>query len=935
MTSGDIRELLLEYGNEIVFLVDLATQEIRAANGAATRHLGYARDELIGRPITDIECALTDIFYWEEVRQGVAPDVYNAEASYLRADGELLNVSKTIVRPATHPDSLAVCAVPNGRQRHTENELADTGARLRAALEATADGILLLDRSGSIVNMNHQLAQIWQIPDEPLLACDDAAVFEFLASRMRDPDAYKQRLAEIRPDGDEETYDLLTLGDGRFLERKSRPAKLGKLIIGRVFSFTDISENKARESRLKLAASVFSHAHEGIVITDAAGNIVDVNTTFSRITGYTREEVIGQNPRFLKSGRQSDDFYRAMWNELTVRGHWEGEVWNRHKNGRLYAERLSITAVQDVIDASLHYVALISDITELKEHQQRLEHMAHYDALTGVPNRVLLGDRLNLAIAQARRHRRGLALVYLDIDGFKEVNDIHGHETGDQLLITLAHRLRDVLREGDTLARLGGDEFVAVLTDLGNRAECELILTRLLAAAATPIEVRQNTFQLSASLGVTLFPQDGGDADTLLRHADQAMYQAKQAGRNRYHLFDPEKDRQTRTHHRSLDRIAQAIAQDEFELYFQPKVNMRKGAVVGAEALLRWRHPDRSLVPPGDFLPLIEGGELMVRLGDWVLNAALAQMAAWHDQGLDIAVGVNISAYHLQQADFLPNLEKRLAAYPAVRPDCLELEVVETAALEGITRISSLIEGCQALGVRFSLDDFGTGYSSLTYLRRLPANVLKIDQSFVRDMLWDSGDLAIVEGIIGLAAAFRRAVIAEGVETAEHGELLLRLGCDLAQGYGIARPMPAGELPAWIATWRPPSAWSGAHNMAARREELPLTYAEVDHRNWLKSLESFLSATKRPPPETEAGACRFGEWHLGDEGRRYEHLPEFEAVGALHGATHEIAREIVAFAQAGNTRMAQSRLEDLRTRHDALISSLHALSAAIANNNRR
>jgi diguanylate cyclase (GGDEF)-like protein/PAS domain S-box-containing protein len=933
MTSDDIRELLLEHGNEIVLLVDLATQEIRAANGAAARHLGYTRDELIGRPITDIECALTDIFYWEDVRQGAVPEIHNADTSYLRADGELLSASKTVIRPAAHPGALVVCAIPTGKLHRTENELADTGARLRATLEATADGILLLDRGGAIVNMNRQFARIWQIPDEPLLACDDNAVFDFLASCMRDPQAYRRRLEEIRPDSDEETYDLLTLDDGRYLERKSRPAKLGKLIIGRVFSFTDISENKARESRLKLAASVFSHAHEGIVITDAEGNIVDVNTTFSRITGYTREEAVGQNPRFLKSGRQSEDFYRAMWSELVARGHWEGEVWNRHKNGRLYAERLSITAVQDVIDASLHYVALISDITELKEHQQRLERMAHYDALTGVPNRVLLADRLNLAIAQARRHKRGLALVYLDIDGFKEVNDIHGHETGDQLLITLAHRLRDALREGDTLARLGGDEFVAVLTDLGGRDECELILTRLLNAAATPIDVRQNTFQLSASLGVTLFPQDGGDADTLLRHADQAMYQAKQAGKNRYHLFDPEKDRQTRTHHQSLDRIAQAIAQDEFELYFQPKVNMRTGGIVGAEALLRWRHPERGMVLPGDFLPLIEDSEHMARLDDWVLNAALAQMAAWHARGLDIAVGVNISAHYLQQADFLPNLEQRLAAYPTVRPDCLELEVVETAALEGITRISSLIEGCQALGVHFSLDDFGTGYSSLTYLRRLPANVLKIDQSFVRDMLWDSGDLAIVEGIIGLAAAFRRTVIAEGVETAEHGELLLRLGCDLAQGYGIARPMPAGELPAWIATWRPPAAWSSAHNMAARREELPLTYAEVDHRNWFKSLENFLSATQGPPPET--GACRFGEWYLGVEGQRYAHLAEFAAVGTLHRAAHETAEEIVALVRAGNAKAAQLRLAELRTRHEALIDRLHALSAAIAVDSRR
>ncbi|MDR1934192.1 MAG: EAL domain-containing protein [Candidatus Accumulibacter sp.] len=809
MISSDQSELLLGHGNEILLLVDLAMQDIRAANDAAARHLGYTRDELIGRPITDIVCALTDIFYWEDVRQGNVADVHNVETSYLRADGELLHVSRSIIHPASHPGTLVVCAIPTGRLRRTENELANTVARLHATLEATADGILLLDRDGAIVNMNRQFSQVWRIPDEPLLTHEHDAVFAVMASRMADPKAYRRRLAEIRPDSDDETHDLLALADGRFLERKSRPARLGKTIIGRVFSFADISEHKARESRLALAASVFSHAHEGIMITDAAGNVVDVNATFCHITGYTREEVIGQNPRFLRSGRQGKDFYHAMWSELAAYGHWEGELWNRRKDGRFYEERLSITVIQDSIDASLHYVAIISDITELKGYQRQIEHMTYYDALTGMPNRVLLADRLNLAIAQARRYPRYLVLVYLDIDGFKEVNDTHDRETGDQLLITIAHRLRDTLREGDTLARLGGDEFVALITDLDNQVDCKPILNRLLNAAAMPVKVQRHAFQLSASMGVTLFPQDDSDADTLLRHAAQTMYQAKQTGRNRYRLFDPQKEQQTQTRHKNLERVAQAIAQDEFELYFQPKVNMRSGSVAGVEALLRWRHPERGLVMPGDFLPPIEGSDLMVRLGDWVLDTALAQMSRWRRQGLDIAVSVNIAARHLQQADFLSNLEKKLAACPMVSPECLEIEVLETAALEGIARISELIEGCQALGVRFSLDDFGTGYSSLTYLRRLPANILKIDQSFVRDMLSDSGDMAIVEGIIGLAAAFGKTVIAEGVETAEHGRLLLRLGCELAQGYGIARPMPASELPTWIATWRPPSAWRG------------------------------------------------------------------------------------------------------------------------------
>ncbi|MDR2111959.1 MAG: EAL domain-containing protein [Candidatus Accumulibacter sp.] len=812
MIALDENELLLGYGNEILLLVGLEKQEIRAANAAAARHLGYARDEMIGRPVTDIVCELADIL---DVRQGILADVHNVETSCLRANGELLDVSMSVILPASRPDILVVCAIPTDKQRRVENELTNTIARLHAALEAAADGILLLDRDGAIINMNRQFSRIWQMPDDTPRTHEHAGVFEQMAQRMDDPPAYQRRLAEIRPDSDDETHDLLALRDGRFLERKSRPARLGKMIIGRVFSFADISEHKARESRLALAASVFSQAREGIVITDAAGDIVDVNAAFCHITGYTREEVIGQNPRFLKSGRQSKDFYRTMWSELSACGHWEGELWNRRKDGKLYEERLSITTVQDPVDASLHYVAILSDITELKGYQRQIEYLAHYDALTGMPNRVLLADRLNLLIAQARRYPRCLALVYLDIDGFREVNDFHGRETGDQLLITLAWRLRDTLRESDTLAHIGGDEFVALIADLNNQTEYAPILNRLLKAAAMPIKAQQNTFHLSASMGVTLFPQDDSDADTLLRHAAQAMYQAKQAGRNCYHLFDTQKERQTRSQRKNQDRIAQAIARNEFELYFQPKVNMRTGVVVGAEALLRWRHPERGLVPPGDFLPAIEGSDLLVRLGDWVLDTALLQMAAWHSRGLDIAVSVNIAACQLQQADFLWKLEKKLAAHPIITPERLELEVLETAALEEIAKISSLIEGCQVLGVRISLDDFGTGYSSLTYLRRLPANVLKIDQSFVRDMLSNSGDKAIVEGIIGLATAFGKTVIAEGVETSEHGKLLLRLGCDLAQGYGIARPMPVGELPKWIATWRPPSTWSNVPDAPA------------------------------------------------------------------------------------------------------------------------
>jgi diguanylate cyclase (GGDEF)-like protein/PAS domain S-box-containing protein len=571
----------------------------------------------------------------------------------------------------------------------------------------------------------------------------------------------------------------------------------------------DITGGKLAEAKLQLAASVFGHAREGIVITDAQGTILDVNDAFTRITGYGREDAIGQNPRILSSGRQNKAFYEAMWNSLIEQGHWSGEIWNRRKNGEVYAELLTISAVRDEQGKTQQYVALFSDITSIKEHQRQLEHIAHFDALTNLPNRLLLADRLQQAMAQAQRRGQQLAVAYLDLDGFKNVNDHHGHDVGDKLLIHLASAMKDTLREGDTLARLGGDEFVAVLIDLDGIESCVPMLTRLLKAAASPVQIGDAVLTGSASIGVTFYPQTNDmEADQLLRQADQAMYQAKLAGKNRYHVFDSAHDSSLRVHHESLERIRIALENCEFVLHYQPKVNMQSGKVIGAEALIRWQHPEKGMLAPATFLPVIEDHPLAVEVGGWVIDTALTQIEVWHSAGLDLAVSVNVGAHQLQQGDFVRRLLAIFAKHPQVNPTSLELEVLETSALADMEQVSQVIEACHQMGVKFALDDFGTGYSSLTYLKRLRVAVLKIDQSFVRDMLDDPDDLAILEGVIGLAAAFKREVIAEGVETVAHGTALLHLGCELAQGYGIARPMPADQLPAWVTSWQPDNAWS-------------------------------------------------------------------------------------------------------------------------------
>jgi diguanylate cyclase (GGDEF)-like protein/PAS domain S-box-containing protein len=585
-------------------------------------------------------------------------------------------------------------------------------------------------------------------------------------------------------------------------QNKEKDKRADELILAK-------EEKERLADELVLAAKVFTHAREGIMITDAQGNIIEVNDTFSLTTGYSREESIGKKSRVVNLGRQSRDFYVDMLNAITTEGYWSGEVWSRRKNGEMYAEIKTISAVHDEYGTTTHYVALGNDITPMKEHQTQLEYIAHYDILTNLPNRVLLADRLSQAMLQCRRHGHSLAVVFLDLDGFKAVNDVYGHNVGDELLIALSIRMSAALRDGDTLARIGGDEFVAVLADLATVEDCQPVVERLLLAASESVTVGDVVLNISASIGVTIYPQDHSDTDLLMRHADQAMYRAKELGKNCYHLFDTAIDDAVKVRQESLEAIRCALDNHEFVLYYQPKVNMKTGAVVGVEALIRWQHPKRGLLSPIEFLPVIESNPMMIEMGEWVIDTALAQIIQWQKTELNslLTISVNIAAVQLQQPDFTHRLTALLAAHFSVDPRYLELEVLETSALDDVNHISTIMNDCKELGVSFALDDFGTGYSSLTYLRRLPASLIKIDQSFIRDMLVDSDDLAIVTGIIALAKSFNRDVIAEGVETIEHGKVLLELGCHLAQGYGIARPMQANEVLAWINNWKPHASW--------------------------------------------------------------------------------------------------------------------------------
>ncbi|MEG3767344.1 EAL domain-containing protein [Alteromonas sp. 14N.309.X.WAT.G.H12] len=583
-------------------------------------------------------------------------------------------------------------------------------------------------------------------------------------------------------------------------------------VVGVTSLVQDVTTNKELEERLKLVGTVFSHAREGIFITDPNARIIEVNDTFISITGYSRDEVIGKNPSLLKSNLQSESFYKALWASLDEKGYWTGEIWNKRKNDEIYAQLLTISVVKDEQDNIKNYIAIFSDISDAKEQQNKLEKMAHYDVLTNLPNRTLLAQRLEHSLTQGRLEQKYVAVALLDLDGFKEVNDEYGHDVGDRLLLALSNKLQGALRECDTLSRFGGDEFVAVLANLTEAEEANALLNGLLKAASEPVTIDTYTIQLSASIGVALYPKDHTDADQLIRYADQAMYLAKQKGKNCYHLFDIDTEDAIKARHEKLARIDEALRNREFILFYQPKVNMRTGEIIGVEALIRWQHPEKGLLSPVHFLPIVENHQLSIDIDEWVIDESIAQMSLWQQAGIHLSVSVNIGAKQIQQPYFVADLKKRLARRPDVKPGSLELEMLETSKLDDLKHVADIMSECVKLGVSFAIDDFGTGYSSLTYLRRLPASMIKIDQTFVRDMLEDADDKAIVNGVIALAVSFSRQVIAEGVESLEHGKVLMEMGCELAQGYGIARPMPAEKIPQWANEWTTSAKWTQNFN---------------------------------------------------------------------------------------------------------------------------
>lgn len=696
--------------------------------------------------------------------------------------------------------------------RHSHNSLSLEHSRLQNVIEGTRTGTWEWDVASGYITYDGAWSDILGWDLEALNGPPNQDWKHFI--HPEDKMLSEQQLAKLFA-REQDYYDcdirlrhfsgqwIHVLARGKIVEwdEQGRPLK----VLG---THQDITAHKKAEENLKLAAKVFTHAREGIIIADSQTRIIEVNEAFCRITGYSLGEVKGKNPSVLQSGKQDGKFYKEMWRSLEKKGHWSGEIWNRRKDGEMYPELLTISAVTDELGHPVNYVAVFSDITAYKEHEHKLEKIAHFDQLTELPNRLLLGDRLKHAMKQAKRHKQFIAVIFLDLDGFKPVNDTYGHEVGDLLLQQLAIRMRNALRDSDTIARIGGDEFVAVLTDLQSPECCQPLLPRLLAATSEPIEVNGNLVQVSASFGITTYPQsEDVNSDKLLRQADYAMYQAKLKGKRRYHFFDADLEKSLKSQNEKLSQITNAIENRELFLRYQPKVNLRTGELIGFEALIRWQHPSKGELTPIEFIPQIENLALIIDVGNWVIDTALAELVYWQENGLSTTVSVNLAPHHLLQKDFIHHLRLRLARYPQIKAEQLELEILETSAFEDFEAVSEVICQCRKLGVAFAIDDFGTGYASLTYLKQLPAQTLKIDRSFIRDMLVDPDDLAILEGVISLANTFNREVLAEGVETKEQAQMLVWLGCDLGQGFGIAKPMLREEVIGWVDNWHPDPSW--------------------------------------------------------------------------------------------------------------------------------
>ncbi|MEO5362515.1 MAG: EAL domain-containing protein [Magnetococcus sp. DMHC-8] len=714
--------------------------------------------------------------------------------------------------------------------------------RHQAIVESTVDGILTIDAHGIIHSANAAVENIFGYRSGELIGCNvcvlmpaphreahDGYLQAYLTSGVKRVIGHTREVVGVCKDGGRFPLEIAVgefqSGGQTFFtgilhditERKKAKEALQaaynelerrvqertrELQAANIQLVDSLDAQRKAESGLRLAAKVFAHASEAIVITDIHGTIVDVNQAYAQITGHEREEVLGANPRIGKSGRHDASFYQEMWTAITTQGQWSGEVWDRRKNGDVYPKWLTINAVRDETGQTTHFVGIFSDISHIKMTEERLELLAFYDPLTRLPNRMLFKDRVQRAIEWNSRHRKRGAVFFIDLDRFKHVNDTLGHAAGDRLLVEVAARLLACVRASDTVARLGGDEFTVILTDLEQGEDAAGIAHKIIAAVSRPVDLDGHQANIGASIGIAVFPDDGETYDLITQYADMAMYHAKEGGRGIYRFFEPGMNAKSAQRAMMEAHFHVGLQNREFLLHYQPKVELRSGRILGMEALVRWQRADGPLISPMAFIPFAEESGLIVPLGQEILRMACAYNQQMLAGGVALRVAVNLSGRQFQDRQ-LHTVVQSILDETGLPPEYLELEVTESMMMKDEQQAIATLKRLRDIGLSIAMDDFGTGYSSLSYLKRFPINSLKIDQSFVRELVVDSDDAAIVAAIVSMAKSLRLRVVAEGVENPGQLDFLKALDCDEVQGYWISRPMAAPAFADFLPRWSP------------------------------------------------------------------------------------------------------------------------------------
>ncbi|HET7433630.1 MAG TPA: EAL domain-containing protein [Thermoanaerobaculia bacterium] len=764
---------------------------IQFANRAAEQLLAVAERSLEGRRIE--EFLAHDAGLAEKLRRN---SIRNAEYVIVDANGQHVDVTMSIA-PIVHEGDVAgaVIITRDIRDRkRAEREVLQAVTLLQSTLDSTADGILVIGDSGRILSYNQRFVEMWKLPQYVIDRRDDREVLEFVREQLTDADEFVRTVESVYAQPAAESFDLLEFKDGRRFERYS----IGRLVEGianvRVWSFRDVSARYAAEAALRESEVryrlLFEQNAAGVCVTDLQGVILDCNATFALMLGHRRAALLGRSMSEFYAKPHERTELVAMLNDASTLNSIEIEM--RRADGTPLWVLKNLVLIRDRTGAFVH--ATVVDISDRKRAEEQIEFHAYHDVLTHLPNRKLFTDRLRQTLTRAKRSTKPVAVMFIDLDHFKTINDTLGHTAGDELLLEMSHRLRNCVREDDTVARLGGDEFTIILSELRQPEDALGVANKILLAVEQPLVINSMPIEVTASIGIAIYPTDGIDVETLLRNADSAMYRAKESGRNNVQLCTDDM-KQMALERLSLEtRLRRAIHDGQLVLRYQPQVSLLTGRIIGVEALVRWNDPERGMVEPSAFIPIAEETRLIVPLGEWVLRTACMQMKEWHDRGVGpIRMAVNLSARQFQHHELVEMVRATLAA-AQIDPSLLELEITETTAMQNGEATMEVLRALRAIGVGISIDDFGTGYSSLGYLKRFPINAVKIDGAFVRDLATSDGDAAIISAVIGIARSLRLRVVAEGVETAEQFAFLRTKECDEAQGFYFSRPIPGEEL---------------------------------------------------------------------------------------------------------------------------------------------